>query len=98
MSKIIGVTEARSKLRMILEDVSKKGESYVLTRGSRPEAVIISYKEYQALQEQSKSLWNKRFETALKKTRAHFTDWLRQKGYELEKLTDEEIERIIESA
>ncbi|MDI6892333.1 MAG: type II toxin-antitoxin system Phd/YefM family antitoxin [Actinomycetota bacterium] len=98
MSKIIGVTEARSKLRKILDDISKEREPYVLTRGSKPEAVIIPYEEYLAIEERAKKLWNERFELALKKSRALFNEWLRKRGYDPEKLTEEEVERIIRSA
>ena len=98
MNKIIGVTEARSKLKEILDDISKKRRPYVLTRGSKPEAVIIPYEEYLAIKEQAKRLWDERFELALKKSRAFFNEWLCKKGYDPDKLTEEEVERIIRSA
>ncbi|MDI6716965.1 MAG: type II toxin-antitoxin system Phd/YefM family antitoxin [Actinomycetota bacterium] len=98
MSKIIGVTQARSKLGEIVSDVAKKKEPYILTKGSKPEAVIISYEEYLAIKEQEKKLWNERFELALEKSRALFKEWLQRKGYDLDKLTEEELERIIQSA
>ncbi|MDO8886449.1 type II toxin-antitoxin system Phd/YefM family antitoxin [Candidatus Oleimmundimicrobium sp.] len=98
MSKIIGVTEARSKLKEILDDISRKREPYILTRGSKPEAVIIPYEEYLVIEEQIAKLWDERFEIALKKSRAFFNEWLRKKGYDPEKLTEEEVERIIRSA
>jgi prevent-host-death family protein len=46
MDKIIGVTELQRKFRAVFEDVVNKQTSYVLTRGSRPEAVLISYDQY----------------------------------------------------
>lgn len=98
MSKIIGVTEARSKLGEIVSDVSKKKELYILTRGSKPEAVIIPYDEFLEMEEREKKLWGERLGLALKKSRVLFSDWLRDKGYDPEKLTEEEIERIIRSA
>jgi prevent-host-death family protein len=55
MQRIIGVTELQRRFRAVFDEVSKKHVPYVLTRGSRPEAVLISYEEftrYQALQEQ----------------------------------------------
>ena len=55
MLKIIGVTELQRHFRSIFDQVVKRKIPYVLTRGSRPEAALISYEEflrYQALREQ----------------------------------------------
>jgi len=39
--------------------------------------------------------WNERFDIAIKKSQAFFKEWLRSRGYEPEKLSEEEVERII---
>lgn len=55
MHRIIGVTELQRRFRAIFDQVAKGNIPYVLTRGSRPEAALISYEEYrrfQALQEE----------------------------------------------
>ena len=55
MHRIIGVTELQRRFRSIFDQVAKKNVPYVLTRGSRPEAVLIPYQEFlrfQALQEE----------------------------------------------
>ena len=55
MYRIIGVTELQRRFRAVFDQVAKKNVPYVLTRGSRPEAALISYEEFlrfQALQEQ----------------------------------------------
>jgi len=46
MDKIIGVTELQRNFRNVLDDVVEQKASYILTRGSRPEAVLISYDQY----------------------------------------------------
>ena len=54
MQKIIGVTELQRRFRSVFDQVSEENVAHVLTRGSRPEAALISYEEYlrfQALQE-----------------------------------------------
>lgn len=54
MQNIVGVTELQRKFRSFFEQVVKERIPLVLTRGSHPEAVLISYDEYlrfQALQE-----------------------------------------------
>jgi len=53
MQKIIGVTELQRRFRSVFDEVAKESTPYVLTRGSRPEAALISYEDYlrfQALQ------------------------------------------------
>ena len=54
MQKIIGVTELQRRFRTVFDQVARNHTPYVLTRGSRPEAVLIPYEEYlryQALDE-----------------------------------------------
>lgn len=55
MQKIIGVTELQRRFRAVFDEVAKENVPYVLTRGSRPEAVLVPYDEFlrwQAMQEQ----------------------------------------------
>ncbi|HEX9726518.1 MAG TPA: type II toxin-antitoxin system Phd/YefM family antitoxin [Vicinamibacteria bacterium] len=47
MDKIIGVTELQRKFRTVLDKVVNEGTAYILTRGSRPEVVMIPYEQYQ---------------------------------------------------
>jgi prevent-host-death family protein len=46
MDKIIGVTDLQRNFRNVLDDVVEQKASDILTRGSRPEAVLISYDLY----------------------------------------------------
>ncbi len=46
MMKIVGVTELQRKFKPFFEDVVRKGIPLILTRGSRPEAVLIPYEDY----------------------------------------------------
>jgi prevent-host-death family protein len=54
MQQIFGVTELQRNFKSIFDQVVNQQTSIVLTRGSRPEAVLIPYEDYlrlQALQE-----------------------------------------------
>jgi prevent-host-death family protein len=51
MQKIIGVTELQRKFRLFFEDVVDQRTLLVLTRGSRPEAVLIPYEDYLRFQQ-----------------------------------------------
>ena len=46
MQRIIGVTELQRRFRSVFDDVVDRSVPYVLTRGSRPEAVLVPYAEY----------------------------------------------------
>ena len=47
---MIGVTELRRRFRAVLDEVVQQQTAVVLTRGGRPEAVLISYQGYLRLQ------------------------------------------------
>lgn len=46
MNKIIGVTELQRRFRSVFDEVVERHVPYVLTRGSRPEAVLVPYEQY----------------------------------------------------
>lgn len=46
MNKIIGVTEMQRHFRAVFDEVAKRHVPYILTRGSRPEAVLLPYEQY----------------------------------------------------
>jgi prevent-host-death family protein len=55
MQQIIGVTELQRKFRSFFDDVVSKRTPVILTRGSRPEAVLISYDDYLRFQQMQES-------------------------------------------
>jgi len=46
MNRIIGVTELQRKFSAVFNEVAKQHIPYILTRGSRPEVVMIPYEQY----------------------------------------------------
>ena len=55
MQHIIGVTELQRKFRLFFDEVVRERTPLVLTRGSRPEAVLISYDDYLRFQQMQES-------------------------------------------
>ena len=56
MQKVIGVTELQRNFRKVFNEVKETQMPYVLIRGSRPEAALISYadfEQFQALRQQA---------------------------------------------
>jgi len=96
MEKIIGITETRTKIKSIIDSISDKDEAFIITRDSKPEAVIMSYNNYLKTKELMEENWKYRFENALDRSQEVFKKWLIKKGYDFNKLSEEDIERIIE--
>jgi prevent-host-death family protein len=67
MQKIIGVTELQRRFRPFFEEVVRKRIPLVLTRGSRPEAVLIPYEDYLHFQELQESEVLARFDKVWKR-------------------------------
>ncbi|MCC6300346.1 MAG: type II toxin-antitoxin system prevent-host-death family antitoxin [Anaerolineales bacterium] len=77
MQKIIGVTELQRQFRSFFEDVVRKRIPLVLTRGSRPEAVLLPYEDYQRYQQMQESEALARFDQVwnrLDQLNASFSD------------------------
>lgn len=51
MQKIVGVTEFQRGFRSVFDGVVRKRVPCILTRGSRPEAVLIAYEDFARFQE-----------------------------------------------
>lgn len=51
MQQIVGVTELQRRFRSIFDEVARNHTPIVLTRGSRPEAALIPYKDYLLFQQ-----------------------------------------------
>ncbi|MGB8647106.1 MAG: type II toxin-antitoxin system Phd/YefM family antitoxin [Anaerolineae bacterium] len=87
MNKIIGVTELQRNFRTVFDEVVKNHTPYVLTRGSRPEAVIIPYDQYLEY-----------LESHEQEIHARFNAMLKRMAEVNAKYSDEEVERDIEEA
>lgn len=77
MQKIIGVTELQRQFRSFFEDVVRKRIPLILTRGSRPEAVLLPYEDYQRYQQMQESEVLARFDQVwnrLAQLNASFSD------------------------
>ncbi len=65
MNKIIGVTELQRHFRSVFDDVADRHIPYVLTRGSRPEAVLVPYEQYLRFAQADEAGVLKRFDNLL---------------------------------
>jgi prevent-host-death family protein len=67
MDKIIGVTELQRRFKAVFDEVAKERIAYILTRGSRPEAVMIPYAQYQRFVRMDESEVLSRFDKLTKR-------------------------------
>jgi len=77
MQQIIGVTELQRKFRLFFDQVVRKHTPVILTRGSRPEAVLIPYEDYLHFQQMQESEVLARFDrvwSRLAEVNASFSD------------------------
>jgi prevent-host-death family protein len=77
MLRIIGVTELQRRFRSVFDEVVDKSVPYVLTRGSRPEAVLMPYEEFLRYQTFNEDAIMVRFDALTTRMEAHnaaFTD------------------------
>jgi len=87
MQQIVGVTDLQRHFRAFFDEVVRKRTPIVLTRGSRPEAALISYEDYLRFQQMQE-----------KEVLAHFDQvWDRLEKLNVE-YSDDEIAADIKTA
>ncbi len=67
MQEIVGVTELQRRFRSFFDQVVQKKTPLVLTRGSRPEAVMIPYQDYLRFQQMQETEVLARFDKVWEK-------------------------------
>jgi prevent-host-death family protein len=65
MNRVIGVTDLQRRFRPIFDEVAHEGQSYILTRGSRPEAAMIPYEDFLRFQQLHEKRVLERFDLLL---------------------------------
>jgi prevent-host-death family protein len=58
MNRNYGVTEAREKLKELVDQVQHQGESFVINRHGKPAAAIVPVKVYEYWKKQREELFN----------------------------------------
>ena len=95
MEQIIGITNARNNIKEIVDIISDKNEIYIVTRDSNPEVVIMSYEKYIENKKLLNKIWELKYEKSMQKSQIQFKEWLKQKGYDTNNLSAEEICEMI---
>lgn len=96
MPKFIGITELRSKTRDVFDMVKNQEQTVVVMRESKPEAIIIPYKEFELLLAEKRRLWNKRLDELAESAKPYMERWLKRKGFIPAKVTGDKMVEILE--
>lgn len=91
MQNLINITEARSNLSQLIEDVFKQNKTYIVIRASKPQAVIIPYQEY----EKKEQRWQDKLDELMKEGRKTFSKYLKENNIKPPK-NEEEVYEIID--
>jgi prevent-host-death family protein len=67
--RIIGVTDLQRRFKAVIDEVREDRVPYVVTRGSRPEAVLLPYDEYVRLEQLDEKEVVYRFDRLLERMR-----------------------------
>lgn len=92
MPKIINLSEARSNLSQVIEDVFTRNKTYILIRASKPQAVIIPYQDFE---EKKGKRWQDEMEDLMKVGRQKFAEYLKENNIKPPK-NEEEVYKIID--
>lgn len=91
MQNLINITEARSNLSQLIEDVFTRNKTYILIRASKPQAVIIPYRDY----ENKELSWQDEMTDLMKVGRKRFADYLKENKIKPPR-NEEEVYEIID--
>jgi prevent-host-death family protein len=87
MNKIIGVTALQRNFRAVFDEVAEKKTPYILTRGSRPEAALISYDDFLYLERLRE-----------KRILARFDQLMSRMAWANERFSDREVQTDLETS
>lgn len=96
MPKFIGITELRAKTRDVFDMVKNQEQAVVVMRESKPEAIIIPYKEFEVFLAEKRRLWNKRLDELTEAAKPYMERWLKRKGFIPQKVTGDKLVEILE--
>lgn len=92
---IVPVTEARANLNRLINQ-TKKEKISLLTKQGKPAVILMDPLYFSILQDKIERLtWSERFDSSLKKARRIFRKYLIKKGYDPEKVTEKQVQKII---
>jgi prevent-host-death family protein len=95
IQQFVSVTEARARLKELIDSVVAGKSRVILVRDSKPEVALVRYDDMVRQEEISEQEWQKRWDDALKEGKKAGRRWAKERGIDLKKVTEEELYDLI---
>jgi len=96
LDKVVSFTEARNNLATLVKKLPKEGYM-VVTKRLEPALILVEPNYFEKSEEARKQIEREeRFDQVLKPLRKGFSKYLKQRGLDPKKLSDERVIKIIE--
>lgn len=97
MQQIVNITDVRNNISQLVKEVAKENKTIVIIRDSKPEAALVSYEKARTLTEQEDREWKKRFDTVMMAIRKQGRAYLKKRGIDWKKMTEEEFYDFVDT-
>lgn len=94
--QFVSVTDARAKLKDLMDIVLAGKSRVILVRDSKPQVALVRYDDLVAREEMSEKEWQERWDEAMKAGRKAGRIWAKERGIDLKKVTEEELYELID--
>ena len=91
MQQIVNITDVRNNLSRLVKEVAQKDNTIVIIRDSKPEAAIVSYEKARTINEAAEKEWKKQFDKVFSAIRKQGRAFLKKRGVDWKKMTEEEF-------
>lgn len=98
IQQFVSVTEARARLKELIDNVVAGKSRVVLLRDSKPEVALVRYDDMVEQEEVSEKEWQKRWDQLFKEGRKAGRRWAKENNIDLKKVTEEELYELIDKA
>lgn len=96
MQQIINITQVRNNLSRLVKEVSREDKTVVIIRDSQPEAAIIPYSRVKIMDAEIDKKRKQQFSKVFSAIRKQGRAWLKKKGVNWKKMTEEEFYDFID--
>lgn len=89
--QFVSVTEARPKLKQLMDLVVSGKSRVILVRDSKPQVALVRYDDLVEQEEMSEKEWQKRWDEAMREGKKAGKRWAKEQGIDLKKISEEEL-------
>jgi len=87
----VSVTDARPKLKQLMDLVMTGKSRVVLVRDSQPQVAMVRYSDMTESEEETEKEWQKRWDRLLREGKKAGKRWAKEQGIDLKTISEEEL-------